>query len=65
MKIMNITIMALIWLILILFTAISSGMHEELLSKYGDRYGRIGFWERMWFGASCIACYEFFDLVLP
>lgn len=57
--------MALIWLILILFTAISSGMHEELLSKYGDRYGRIGFWERMWFGASCIACYEFFDLVLP
>ena len=49
-----------VWLVFIVCMAISANMHEKKLDA-GTTQDRVGFWERLWYGTSCIAIFQFFE----
>lgn len=44
----------------LLYASVASTWFEDALEA-GEAHGRVGFWERLWFGASCIAIFKFFE----
>lgn len=49
-----------LWLIFLLCRAAAARLHEDkLVTK--ETEDRLGFWEMLWYGVSCIACYQFFE----